>query len=315
MHGGRSRSTVHIGQLVGEPGEQPQLLCQHRSLAPAAALGDGPFAEVRRARVLDARPPVRHVGRGQHAGMIGPGVVAHRLTAERVDRLGDEPGRPRRARRVELRFPASANAFRLGEQSLPGVREYRVAMRAMHGATAWQPQRGRTRPVLGEQLGHQLDGRGDPVDDRISVACVADRVAEHVAQRQGAVLAQQGQPTVPRTRHGRGEQSGAGNQVEALVAIALDGGACRRDTLSAQHPRGRIGRGGEHRGHLAAGTVEVRFDDLQDESRCHGRVKGVAALLQHGHAGRRREPVRARHHAERAGQLRPSCEHGHSPPV
>ena len=192
-------------------------------------------------------------------------------------------------------FPAAASAFRLGEQPLPGVGEHRIAVRAAR-------PRDRSGSHSAAEVGQcsvnssrdHVDGRGDPVDHRISVARVADRVAEHLAQRQGAVVAQQGQPAVPGTRHGRGQQAGARHQVEPLVAVVLDGRARPARCPCPHSTRGRrIGRGREDRRHLAARAVQMRLDNLQDESCCHGGVEGVAALLQHGHAGCGGEPVRA----------------------
>ena len=56
--------------------------------------------------------------------------------------------------------------------------------------------------------------------------------------------------------------------------------------------------------HLAAGAVEVRFDHLEHETGGDGGVEGVAAALQHAHAGGRGEPVGAGDHAEVAGRAR-----------
>jgi hypothetical protein len=61
---------------------------------------------------------------------------------------------------------------------------------------------------------------------------------------------------------------------------------------------------------FAARAVQVRLDHLEHEPRGDGRVERVAAVLQHRHPGRRGEPVRRGHHAERAREFRPGRESG-----
>ena len=63
---------------------------------------------------------------------------------------------------------------------------------------------------------------------------------------------------------------------------------------------------------IAARAVEVRLDDLERQPGRDRGVERVPAALEHGHPGRRRQPVRRGHHAEGAGELRTGRE-GHPP--
>ena len=78
--------------------------------------------------------------------------------------------------------------------------------------------------------------------------------------------------------------------------------------------RGRAARSAralqKNDGQIAARPVQVRLDDLEREAGRDRGVERVAAALEHGHAGRRREPVGRRDHPEGAAQLRAGGE-GH----
>jgi hypothetical protein len=54
---------------------------------------------------------------------------------------------------------------------------------------------------------------------------------------------------------------------------------------------------------VAAGTAEMRLDDLQGEGGGHGRVEGVAAPFEDAHADGGRDPVCGGDDAERADDL------------
>ena len=95
---------------------------------------------------------------------------------------------------------------------------------------------------------------------------------------------------------------------------ALDRRGRGRDALSAERERLTALRRPEHGGNLAAGPVQMRLDDLEDEAGGDGRVEGVAAALEHRHPGLRREPVRRRDHPEGAAKLGARGEgHGGAP--
>lgn len=113
------------------------------------------------------------------------------------------------------------------------------------------------------------------------------------------MVAQQQHPGVEGTGHGRGQRSGAGDEVEAEGAVVGDRDPGGGDALAAENPYGAVGRGDERR-ELPGGPVEVRLDDVQDETGGDGRVEGVAAVLQYGHGAAGGEPVRGGHHAEGA---------------
>ena len=81
------------------------------------------------------------------------------------------------------------------------------------------------------------------------------------------------------------------------------------DALPAQGERLAASGRPEDRGHLPARPVQVRLDDLQHEARRDRRIERVAAALEHGHPGLRREPVRRRDHPEGAAELWASREH------
>jgi hypothetical protein len=52
----------------------------------------------------------------------------------------------------------------------------------------------------------------------------------------------------------------------------------------------------DHDRHVAAGSVEMRLDDLQRESCGHAGIDGVSASLENSHADRGRNPMRAGGH-------------------
>ena len=114
-------------------------------------------------------------------------------------------------------------------------------------------------------------------------------------------------PNAPGTTAASGPVPGTSVEPE-LVAVALDRRRARRGALRAEDDGLAAGRP-EQRGQVAARTVQVRLDDLQREARRDGGVEGVAALLEHRHPRRRREPVRRGDHAERAPELGSRREH------
>ena len=107
--------------------------------------------------------------------------------------------------------------------------------------------------------------------------------------------------------------SGARDQVVAELAIALDRRSRRCDSLSAQRQRLAALDRIQERWNFAAGTIQVRLDDLEREPGSYSSVEGVAAAFQHGHACGGRKPVRGRDHPERSPQLRSRRELPHRP--
>jgi hypothetical protein len=137
---------------------------------------------------------------------------------------------------------------------------------------------------------------------------VPDRVRQHVADRLGAVVAKEKHPGVERARHGGGERTRAGDQVESEVGVVLDRRAGRRRTLAAQERR-RTARGGEQDRDLTSRTALMGLDDVQHESGRHGGVERVATVLEHRHRAGGGQPMRRRHHSERALERRSGREH------
>jgi hypothetical protein len=138
--------------------------------------------------------------------------------------------------------------------------------------------------VGAEEVRDDRDGVHHRGCHRVAVLGVADGVAEDVPQRHGAVVAQQREPGADRAGHGRREQPGAGHEVQAQVPEPPRGRGLGRHALSAQDTRGRVGRGHEDRGHLAARPVHVRLGHVQRERRRRGRVEGVATTFEDRHA-------------------------------
>ena len=120
-------------------------------------------------------------------------------------------------------------------------------------------------------------------------------------------------PKAPGTTAASGPVPGIEREPE-LVAVALDRRRARRRPLRAEDERPVAPGRPDERRQVAAGAVEVRLDDLQREAGRDGGVERVAALLEHGHPRRRREPVRRRHHPEGPPELWPRRE-AHRPNV
>ena len=114
--------------------------------------------------------------------------------------------------------------------------------------------------------------------------------------------------------HARGEQPGARARARARAprkrSIVAAAGATPWPQRTSGSPRSA--RPEDDR-QVAAGAVQVRLDDLQREAGRDRGVERVAAALEHRHAGRGREPVRRRDHAEGAAQLGPGRERQRSP--
>src|SRR4051794_37397311 len=73
-----------------------------------------------------------------------------------------------------------------------------------------------------EVLGDRGDGRDHPRVHGVAGLGVLDGVAEDGVQRQGAVVAQQGQPGADGARDRRGEEAGSGDQLEVQFPEGVD---------------------------------------------------------------------------------------------
>src|SRR4051812_5422137 len=166
----------------------------------------------------------------------------------------------------------------------------------------------------GEVLGDRGAGRDHPRVHGVAGLGVLDGVAEDGVQRQGAVVAQQGQPGADGARDRRGEEAGSGDQLEVQFPEGVDRRAGGGDPLTGQDgggpgpARARV-PSGEEDGNLTAGPVEVGLDDLEGQPGGDGGVEGVAAALEDRHACGGGQPVGGGDHAEGAGQLGAGGEH------
>src|SRR5699024_8492811 len=117
-------------------------------------------------------------------------------------------------------------------------------------------------------------------------------------------------PGVEGPRDGGGQDAAAGDAIQTKGDVGLDRGTGRRHALSAQHLGRTFGRLEDDRD-LAAGPVQVGFDDLQGEACRHGGVEGVAATFEYVHTGAAGQPVGGGDHTEVAATLWSCGEAGH----
>ena len=127
------------------------------------------------------------------------------------------------------------------------------------------------------------DGGADPLEQGAARSRIADGRLEDLLEALGAPVPQQEQPGIDGSRHSSGQRSGAGDEVNPEIGEVGDrrAGGCR--PLPAQDLRGRVVRRGDDRGHVAAGPVQVGFDDVQHEARRRCRVERVPAALEGPH--------------------------------
>ena len=297
---GHDVDELGLGQL-GEvvPLEQRELLERRRPCPPRACLADREPAVVEHDRRLERRLP-----RGE---VVAREQAAFGL-AEARDLLGDEALVVRLPRALDLLLAGAAPAL-VDDASIRrrerGVAEERACRRSR------KVELRRAGPRL-EQPPVRLDRRRDAIDERVAVLRVPDRVLEDVADPPRPEVAQEQEPAAEGTGNARRENAGARDELVAELPVAVDRRSRGCDTLAAEDERLLPFHGPEDRGHLAAGPVQVRLDDLEDEPGRARSVERIAAALQHRHPGRRGEPVRRRDHPERAAELGSRGE-GHAP--
>ena len=117
--------------------------------------------------------------------------------------------------------------------------------------------------MLPEGAGHRRDAGADAGHHRIALPGVTDRVRHHLMQPQPPVGGEQQHPRPERGRDARGEQPAAGHEIQPERRERLRRGCLRRGPLAVQHEH--LTRAGviADDGHLAAGPVQMRLDDLQ----------------------------------------------------
>ena len=307
---------VHLGER--EALQQGELLQHHRALGPGAGLAHGVDMVAGRV-VVGGRFLVVGLEAGQVVGAQQAGVPFARgvdefvLGAEGLDGLGDEAPVPAVPRPLDLRLAAAAGALGLLQDPCVGIGEGRVAeQRPGAGRPAGtEIQCRRCRPGGLEERPALGDGVGAARRQGEAVTGVADGVLEDVAWRHGAVVAEQDHPAVEGAGHHQRQQAGAGYAVETEVAVGLGRRLGRRRALAAQ-ANDFVGIGlAEQRRHLTGGAVHVGLHHLQGEAHGAGRVEGVAAVLQHRHAGRRGQVVGRGADAEGTADLGARCEGVH----
>src|SRR6266699_3857407 len=139
-------------------------------------------------------------------------------------------------------------------------------------------------------------------------ARVTDGKLENVAQVPRAMVAQERQPCAQAAGHTSGDEPRAWDLLEAHRPNLFDGRRLRRRALAAYDLDLSDGRIPKDDWDLASQSVEVRFDDLQDESGGDSGVECVSTPLEHRHRARGGEPVGRADNAERALDERSGSE-------
>jgi hypothetical protein len=292
--------TCGIQPVEGQTFQQRKLLKGRQPLTPGTGLQDAIAAVVVADRLLDGGRPSRHIGAGEQAAMGAARHVHHFLgAAEFFDGFGDKALRPNLSRPLDFRLTPSRPCS-LAQHARIGFGKRRIAEHhtRRRDLAFIQPQRSGRGPMSEKMVAHRRDRRGGALDKRMALLRVADRGAQRLGKRDGAVIAQQQHEGIEASWHARREQAGAGDKIEAQLAEARHCGAGRSGTLAAYHLRATVLRIVDDDRHISAGTVQMRLHDLQDEGGRDSRVKGVAATFEHTHADRCRDPVGARGDAE-----------------
>jgi hypothetical protein len=263
---------------------------------------------VERQRLLDPRRVACKVVAAEQSAMALAGRVHQLGAVEAVDRVGHEAFVESMARGLDLADAVAAGRIGLGEDAFVGLGDRRRAERLVRlwRSAVDQPDLARAWPLPPKVVDCRDDRADDARHQRKAVLRVTDRIGEHVAWLERAVVAQQQHPAVERAGHDGGQQSGSGHLAQPHPGQPFDRRARRERPLSADHLGARR-TGAQHDcRQLAARPVEVRLDDLQHETRRGRGIERVAAALKHGHPGLRGEPVRRCHRAESAADIR-SC--------
>ncbi|OLD98834.1 MAG: hypothetical protein AUG91_08275 [Actinobacteria bacterium 13_1_20CM_4_69_9] len=145
------------------------------------------------------------------------------------------------------------------------------------------------RVIFGAGLGgspREFGSFGEPTDPKIRAEMLDE----------GLELMRELWSGAPVTHHGKHY---AVEGVTFAPPPVVDRRGLRRRALPTDDDHLVVLRVVHDRRQVAAGTVQVRLDDLQREAGGDGGVERVPASLEHGHPGCRREPVRRRDHPER----------------
>jgi hypothetical protein len=162
--------------------------------------------------------------------------------------------------------------------------------------------------MLQEELLDRPDRVADALDERKAVARIADRRRQNIREAHRAVVAQQQHVAVESAGNAGRKKAGAGNEVEPFGLVMGDGGARGRGPLAADHLGSAALHVVDDERHVAARTVEMRFDDLKRKRGRHRGIEGIPAPLQNAHSDRAGDPVGRGDNPERAVDLRAGCE-------
>ena len=99
------------------------------------------------------------------------------------------------------------------------------------------------------------------------------------------MVSQQEKPGIHCCRHGGGEQTGAGYQLEPERTQVLDRRSSRGRALTGQDDGSPVAGASKDRRDLATGPALMRLDDMEDESGSHRGIERVPAALEHRHGG------------------------------
>ena len=289
-----SSARRELGEI--EALEQRELLQTDRPGGPGQRLADGQARGTRARR--RARATARQRARssaGQEAPLRGD---------EAIDLLGDEP--------LVVRAPAfSISSSREPPRASSRIRLYVAASAGLRKsvptrAAAGRARASRARCSAAPRCARSWHGSRRRPESRRSAYPIANSSTSSTRQVPNCSSRSSQPPNAPGTQAARTPVPG--HELVPELAVALDRGGGGSDALAAERDRLAAGDRPEQRRHLAAGSVQVRLDDLERESGRDRRVERVAAALEHGHPGGRAEPVRRGDHPERAAQLGPRRE-------
>src|SRR5207245_5709019 len=143
----------------------------------------------------------------------------------------------------------------------------------------------RARPLLAEPLGQSGNRIVQAWIDREPRVGVVDGRLQHVFQSQFAEVQQRKRPGAECRGHGRREKAIARNRVDLGGAEPVDRGGPADPALAADGDDLAVLRRINEDRHFAADAAVLRLEDVQGETRGHGRVDGVAAFIEYALPG------------------------------
>src|SRR5262245_53683231 len=115
----------------------------------------------------------------------------------------------------------------------------------------------------------------------MAIAGISDGRLQCLVYPQSAIALEDQHVGLERSRDAGGQQAGAGDNIETeMTAVMGDGCSRGRRPLTAHNLRLALFLLEENCRNVAAGTVEVRFDDLQGKGGSNTGIECVPALFQ-----------------------------------